>query len=604
MSRIKNNFYKFVSNNWVLIVVVIVSALLRFYKISDNPPSLNWDEVSHGYNAYSILKTGKDEWGMVLPIIFRAYGDYKLPVYIYTTVVSVALFGLNTFAARLPSVLAGISSVVFTYLLVGELFKRKSYRSPITDHSPSQRLSRVGDRSLATIASLLVAVEPWSLFLSRGAFEANLALTFIIAGVYFFLRGLHSTYYILLSTILLGFSVWTYNSARIFVPLFLAFLIFVYRKQFLVFLNRSKKHTTYYVLLTAFFFLPMFYQLLSPSGQARYGWVSVIDEGAIAQINEARGNSNLSPGLSRLLHNKGTFFVNRFVRNWASHYSADFLFFKGGSDYQFNVPGRGLIYPINAIFLIVGVIVLLKRRDKTAAIILGWFYFGSIASSLTREAPHTLRAITMLPSPMILTAVGFVASAKFLKRKLTINNKPLTIIYLIIIAVFSGNYLRVYFNEYRNSYSWSWQYGYKEVVEHIKENYNNYENIVFSKKYGEPHEFILYYWPWDPASYRSDESLLRFHQSNWYWVDRFDKFWFVNDWEVVRDTGNGIRETEYGKRNMNYEFVLESGGAVDCNPLNASCLLITSPGNVPKGWAKLETINFLDGKPAFEIYEN
>jgi 4-amino-4-deoxy-L-arabinose transferase-like glycosyltransferase len=113
----------FLSKNKILVAIFLLSAVIRFYRIADTPPSLNWDEVSHGYNAYSILKSGKDEWGQTLPLIFRAYGDYKLPVYIYTTIVSVAVFGLNTFAVRLPSVLAGIASVVFTYLLVKELFR-------------------------------------------------------------------------------------------------------------------------------------------------------------------------------------------------------------------------------------------------------------------------------------------------------------------------------------------------------------------------------------------------------------------------------------------------------------------------------------------------
>ena len=32
-------------------------------------------------------------------------------------------------------------------------------------------------------------------------------------------------------------------------------------------------------------------------------------------------------------------------------------------------------------------------------------------------------------------------------------------------------------------------------------------------------------------------------------------------------------------------------------------LLITSPENYPAGWSKIETIDFLDGSPAFEILE-
>ena len=61
----------------LLIIIVILAACLRLVALAWNPASLNWDEVSHGYNAYSILMTGKDEWGQLFPLTnFRAYGDY------------------------------------------------------------------------------------------------------------------------------------------------------------------------------------------------------------------------------------------------------------------------------------------------------------------------------------------------------------------------------------------------------------------------------------------------------------------------------------------------------------------------------------------------
>ncbi|PIV02180.1 glycosyl transferase, partial [Candidatus Shapirobacteria bacterium CG03_land_8_20_14_0_80_40_19] len=59
-----------------LILIILLSLFLRIYCLQEVPPSLNWDEISHGYNAYSILKTGKDEWGKTFPLIFQAYGDF------------------------------------------------------------------------------------------------------------------------------------------------------------------------------------------------------------------------------------------------------------------------------------------------------------------------------------------------------------------------------------------------------------------------------------------------------------------------------------------------------------------------------------------------
>ena len=108
----------------ILIFIVGLAFGLRFYNVWDNPPALSWDEVSIGYNAYSILKTGRDEHGRFLPIdTFVGYGDYKPPLAIYITVPFVALFGLNELAVRLPSVLFGTLTVLLTYFLVQELFR-------------------------------------------------------------------------------------------------------------------------------------------------------------------------------------------------------------------------------------------------------------------------------------------------------------------------------------------------------------------------------------------------------------------------------------------------------------------------------------------------
>jgi 4-amino-4-deoxy-L-arabinose transferase-like glycosyltransferase len=560
---------KFLQKNNFLILIILLAAVLRFTGITFNPPSLNWDEVSHGYNAYSILKTGRDEWGKSFPTIFRAYGDYKLPSYIYLTAVSEAIFGLNAFAVRLPSVLAGIATVLFTYLLAKELFGKR----------------------IALVASLLIAVEPWSLFLSRAAFEANLALFLFISGTYFFFKGFsRTTYYLLPATFLLGLTVWTYNSYRIFTPLMIVVLLVTFRKKLKSIYKKS--HTTCYLLLATLlaFLVPMFWQLINPSGQVRYEWVAIIDQGAVNQINEARVNSDLPGFMPVLLHNKATYFTKSFISNYFSHFSPKFLFFKGGSHYQFSVPGYGLLYWLNLPFFLIGLFDLGKqiRFSKSAKLLFFWLFLAPIPSSLTREAPHVLRAITMLPIPMIISAYGLVSFSAWLKSRLHTTYYILLASYLIVLAGFAEDYLGTYFTKYRTDYSWAWQYGYKQVIQYTKEHGKNYDKIIVTKKYGEPHEFFLFYWPWDPQKYQHDCSLIRFYQSKWYWVDGFDKFYFINDWEIP----------EEGKI-----FILESGLGVDC-VAEDDCLLITSPNNYPKGWRKIKTINFLDDQPAFEIYDH
>src|SRR3972149_6858382 len=104
-------------NYWIILVFAL-ALFLRLFWIVHTPPSLNWDEVSHGYNAYSILKTSSDEWGQTFPITnFRAYGDYPLPLNLYLIIPFIAGLGLNEFAVRLPHVILGSLTVVAVYFL-------------------------------------------------------------------------------------------------------------------------------------------------------------------------------------------------------------------------------------------------------------------------------------------------------------------------------------------------------------------------------------------------------------------------------------------------------------------------------------------------------
>ena len=220
--------------------------------------------------------------------------------------------------------------------------------------------------------------------------------------------------------------------------------------------------------------------------------------------------------------------------------------------------------------------------------IIGWLILAPIPAAVTTEKYAVIRSTTMLPLVEILTAVGLIFVFERLSKE-RIGKALFAFSYFIIIFLLLAKYLSIYFGSYSNNYSWSWQYGYKEIVAYAKENYKSYDQIIVTKKYGEPHEFFLFYWPWNPADYRNDPNLVRFFQSNWYWVDAFDKFYFVNDWDITASY---------------HGFVMESGGRVDCTAGEVKCLLITSPKNSPEGWKKLEQIDYLDGKSAFEIYEN
>jgi 4-amino-4-deoxy-L-arabinose transferase-like glycosyltransferase len=537
----------------ILATILILSIFLRFYQpFTANssgltiPPSLNWDEASLGYNAYSILKSGKDEWGRALPLTFEAFGDYKLPGYIYTALPFIAIFGLSEFSVRLPSQIAGVFAVLLVYLISKRIFK---------------------DETTALFSAFLIAISPWHLFLSRIALEANLALTFFLAGLYLFLLDHQRLRYLILSSVLFGLTFFTYNSARVFMPLFLISLVVFYKKDLLT----NKKLLMIPASILGVFILSAAILAVFQDSSSRYFWVTILDQGAINSINEARNNSNLPDILNRIINNRVVYFIKSFIINYLKHFSLPFLYFEGGSNHQFSIPNQGLAYILELPFLLIGLVSILRK--KVGFILLAWLFLAPIPSAITREAPHVLRSIFMLGVMQIITGYGLVTSLKRVENNI-VNKTALSFLLLGLFGICSFYYIRAYFSYYPKNESQSWQYGMKQMYEYLDNNslIRNEEKIYITKRYGEPHIFYLFYSGYDPRKYQNNSTLVRYERTNWRWIDRLDNLFFINDWE--------IKEKLQNEKNF---------------------ILVTSPGNYPPDSKVLYSINFLDGSKAFDI---
>ncbi len=550
----------------LLILITICGFLLRTIAVGSFPPSLNWDEVSHGYNAYSLLKTGLDEWGEFPIANFRAYGDYPLTLNMYLTVPFIALLGLNEFAIRLPHALLGTGVIVIAYFLAHVVTKSKW-------------------TALAT--SFFVAIDPWLLFPSRFVLQSNVAIFFFVLGITAFLHRTKNTRYYYVALLSWGLTIFSYHSTRIFTPLFIAGLGVIHYQSIIVALKK-RSYRFWRVVAVLMMFAPLPFIFLNPSARARSSEVFLINEGAVQSIIAKRQSSSLPPFVVKVLYNRPSYLISNSLKNYADYFSPKFLFFDGGTQYQFSIPGRGLISLVAFPFFYLGLIVLLLRAqsgNKAYQVLLLWLLLAPIPASITTERYAVLRASAMLPLPQLLSAIGIAAFIQFTQRQKYVGYATA---FLVIMGGLIGleSYMTHYVTRYTKEYSWAWQYGYKDASFYIKDHYDEYDAILMTKRYGEPHEFLLFYLQWDPSTYRSDPNLVRFYQSNWYWVDRFDRFYFVNDWQIP----------EKGT-----EFVLESKRTVSCEHMR--CLLFTSPDHVPTGWNYKESIRFLDGKEAFVIYE-
>ncbi len=542
------------NNLIILFLIILIGFCLRFYRLGDFPPSLNWDEVSHGYNAFSILKTGADEWGTRLPLIFRAFGDYKLPAYIYLTILPILAFGLNAFAIRFISALAGTLAIVFIYLLARQLFEDKKY-------------------DYGLLAAFILAICPWHFFFSRAALEANLSLTFLIAGAWLLIRATRNGHDYILAALLFGLSLHTYNAARVFVPLLLIAFVLIYRRKI-------RLGTGLFVSLAIllFSFGLVVYQLKTGEAAARYSKLAILNPVTTFQIGQMRQTSQLPTILSRLVYNRPLFFLTKFTGNYLSYFTPTFFNQTKNVQTQFAIPNQPLFtYPV-LLLAILGLLLQLSqiRKEASTKFILAWLLLAPVAAATTIDPPQAIRP-NVLMVPVVLLAV--YATIWLVKRFGTL------ILYLtaLLIGLTFALYVNQYFSSYPIHFSQSWQYGYDQAVKYVLDHKGEYDRVFFTKKYGEPHIFYAFFTQLDPKVLQSNSFSTRFKQSDWFWTDRIENVYFVNDWQIPNTDVFNLK--------------LESGGVIDTK----KSLLVTSPDHVPSNTTRIKTVNFLDGQPAFVI---
>jgi len=102
----------------LLFLILALGFFIRIWDLARNPPGFFCDEAAIGFNAYKILQTGKDEYGLPWPIFFRSFGDYRLPLPIYFNIPMIFLFGLKEEVVRLTAILFGLISILFTTLTI------------------------------------------------------------------------------------------------------------------------------------------------------------------------------------------------------------------------------------------------------------------------------------------------------------------------------------------------------------------------------------------------------------------------------------------------------------------------------------------------------
>lgn len=525
----------------IFCLIIAIAFLLRIWQLGDIPPSPDWDEVALGYNAYSIILTGKDEYNKFFPVVFRSFDDYKPALYGYLTIPPILTFGLTTFSVRLPSAILGTLTVVALYFFIKELLfignKNKEENNKLVEYLPF-------------VSSAVLAISPWHLQFSRLGFESNVGLALNLFAALFFLKGLKKYFFLLLSVLFAGLSLYTYQSEKVFIPLLAVSLIVIFFKE-------VKRIPRKWLISTALFGLivitPMLiYIITDKNALLRAKGTSIFqDQTTFLQntVQKLSDDKSKNDSLGLILDNRRVEYIKAIIGGYFSHWNLNWLFITGDIP-RHHAPNMGLLYFFDFPFLFIGIYQLLlgyfsKFVDKKAKIfIFSWFLLSPVPASITTGLPHAVRTLNMLLPIEIFVAIGFIATLRFINiykksdLKYSITKVIFYVCFFMFVILNLFYFLNQYFVQQNYFYSQEWQYGYQQAVAEVQKIGYKYKKIVVSDKspLDKSHMFFLFYLKYSPEDY---QKVGQYQSGGFAEHHYFDKFEFRPiDWNSDEKSKN------------------------------------------------------------------
>jgi 4-amino-4-deoxy-L-arabinose transferase-like glycosyltransferase len=549
----------------LLISILILAASLRTYNIGKVPLSLNWDEVALGYNAYSILKTGHDEYRKFLPVVLQSYDDYKPALYSYFDIPFIAILGLTEEAVRLPSATAGVAAVAIIYFIVLEILGERKIK--IWDHE-------VNATTIGLVTSLFLAISPWHIQFSRIAFESNVGLTLNLLAFLLFLKALKKPMLLPLSFMVAALNIHMYQSERVFSPLLMIILSLIFFKKLLSF----KKWVFVSIIAAVVVAMPLaLYILTNNNALLRAKGVSVFSSQELVSRSSKKLLQDNASGntLGKILDNRRIEFGKATVAGYISHFDLNWLFVSGDIA-RHHAPFMGLLYLFELPFLLIGIyfLIFLKIDKRYKYAFFAYFLLVPIPASITSGVPHAVRTLNFEGTWELFIALGCIASILFvLKQKSKYKSivfKLFSIFYLLFTILNIFYFLNQYFVQLNYYDAKDWLYGYKQVISYVDSIHKNYDKVVVenTSPLDQSYMFFLFYLKVDPSYYQS----------------------------LGGTKTAGFREIHKGFYNYVFEPVRETKE-------QGKLLLIGKPSDILDRSTNSKTIYYPDGTPAISIGE-
>lgn len=493
---------------FIFVSIIVLAAVLRLYRLDTVPPGVNRDEASIGVTAYSLMTTGKDEYGRRFPLSFESFGDWKLPLYIYASIPFVKIFGLSELAVRLPSAIAGTLTVGALYYLAYALF---------------------ASETIALLAAVSLAISPWHIHISRVESEAIVAVLFTTLGSLLFINGIRERKLgkMIASSILFALTYYTYHGNHVSTSLLLLGLFLVYRSE----LFKVKRwHIAGLIGATMTIFIlavTMSADHTKISGISIFGDPTVIH----TKIELPRlEHDNPNALYARLMHNRLTYAVTTVIQNYLLSYGPDFLFIKGGGNSAHNIRGYGNVHAIEAPFLLLGLVWLFTAfKNKSARYVLWWTGIGAVAAAITKDAPHSNRMLAVVPALAMMTGAGIYQLSTLIPKRF------IAIVVLVLIFGYGGGlitYLDRYYVHFPKTEAANWGYAYRELTRVLFTQQNATKNIIMTKPETSPYIYILFYSGYPSYRYQMEAMRYPISADGFTDVSGFGRFSFrAIDWD-------------------------------------------------------------------------
>jgi len=497
---------------FILLLVLSLGFFLRFYKLGEVPSGFYQDESAIGYNAYSIVKTGKDEHGQSFPLYFKSFGDYKMPVYIYTTALSIQIFGLNEFAVRFPSAFFGFLTVIVFYFFVKELTK---------------------NRLLSIISTAFLAISPWHLHYSRATFEVSISLFLFVLGGLFLYKSFYSKtrFAFLLGTVCFIISFYSYNLTRLLAPV-LYFLFLICNKSQAK--QVSKKERLLTILVSSILFIPFVATLFQSGGIASAKGTLIFSSKAVqAPFLEFRSYFvDFQPLIAKLFFSTLPLTTWQYLQNVVSSFDPPFFFVFGSPHGNHGIGNVGQLYLFQFPLMIMGMIAIILEKPRWSKFFILWALVSIFVVSLTREVPHATRSFFLIVPFEIFSGLGALSllawftNIKKLRYKIGAFVLCAALVIYNIVFYFASYYVR-----FPILYAREWREQDKAVALYIKENQEKYNKIIFDSEGGYIYSSLLFYLEYQPEEFQKSTAWSDDDSEGFSMPKSFGKFEFRTvDW--------------------------------------------------------------------------